>query len=427
MIRYVYLLLFPAVLFVSCGDDTNIGNGDSNTVAERDFFREGVDKLKRNGFLKNYSGASLDSLVEVHRKDSVNGMKYMLAASGDLLHIDLNCDNRTPMQVYEDAIDTIGKTYTDLKATAIKQKYLPNFPGDKDTGWVLLEQQLGGKWYSRKLYYFDEDWPVDNFMYCAYNTYLADHNKDTRLYLAQFFTNERDTGMVDDFLGDLDVERMGLMRLTVAQADTLLSIPELALEPQPEFDVYTSARVDEELQKLWSTGLFSNEKWFDTIAGDVRWNSIYRQQDIIDFYDEYFSTLLFDTLNPFNPYEDMLNSLSAKSRGYFKPSGVGDEALGESGVHAVRFTLNGKVYEKEFATQNGIQSPYMLDLVNDALAEQGAEGAFYSVSLFNQVAIAIFIEDDKIEEVNKAGFFKSIEKGAPSELKIIYGDPPKAF
>jgi hypothetical protein len=426
MKRYVYLLLFPALFLISCGDDADTPGNDSNTVAQRDYFREGVDKLKRNGMLKNYSGAKLDSLVEVYRKDSLNGMQYLLVASGDMLHIDISAEGRTDMQAYTAAIDTIAMKWPDLTPTAVKQKYLPNFPGGKDTGWVLLEQQFGNQWYSRKLYVL-EGWPVDNFMYRGYNTYLADQNKDTRLYLAQFFTNERDTGMVDDFLGNMDVTRMGLMRLTKQQADSLMDIPELALEPEQEFSVYSSAKVDEELQKLWSTGLFSNEKWFDTIAVDVRHNTIYKQQDIIDFYDEYFSTILFDTLNPFNPYEEMLTSLADKSRGFFKPNGLHDEAIGQTAVHGVRFSINGRIYEKDFEPKNGIQSPYFLDYVNEALADQKAAGAFYTVSYFNKVAIVIFIEDEEIDTVVKSGFFTSVEKGAPSELKIIYGDEPAKF
>jgi hypothetical protein len=353
-------------------------------------------------------------------------MKRMLAASGDLLQIGIELNGRSPLDVYKAVVDTIGIKFPDLKPGEVKVKFLPNEPNGKDTGWVLLEQKFADKWYSRKLYYF-EDWPVDNFMYCMYNTLLADQNKDTRLYLAQYFTNERDTGMVDDFLGDLDVSRMGIIRMTKQQADTLMSIPELALEPEQEFNAYTSSKVDEELKKLWSTGIFSNEKWFDTIANDVRWNTIYDQQGIIDFYDDYFATLMFDTLNPYNQYEEMLMSLETKSQGFFDPSGVGDERVGESPVHAVRFTLNGKVYEKDLQAQNGIESPYLLDMVNDALAEQGAKGAFYSVSLFNRVTIAIFIEDDNFDKVKNAGFFPVIEKGAPSELKIIYGDEPKVF
>ena len=426
MKRYVYLLFFPALFLISCGNNETDVKTDSDTVVQRDLFREGVDKLKRNGFLKNYSGSRLDSLVEVYRGDSMNGMNSLLVASGDLLQIGLELNGRSPLEVYKCVADTIGMNYPDLKATDVKAKYLPNDPGGKDTGWVQLEQTLGGKVYTRKLYYF-EDWPVDNFMYCAYNTFLADQNKDTRLYLAQFFTNSRDTGMVDDFLGDFDVNRMGIMRLTKQQADSLLSIPELALEPEDEFSVYSSEKVEAELQKLWSTGMFSNEKWFDTIASDVQRNSIYNQQDIIDFFDPYFATLNFDTLNPFNPYQEFLISLEDKSQGFFDPSGVGDVQVGQSPVHAVRFTMNGKVYEKDFQSMHGIESPYFLDFVNDALKDQGIKGAFYTVSMFDKVDIVTFIEDDQLDIVTKAGFFSMIEKGAASELKIIYGDPPKAF
>jgi hypothetical protein len=426
MKRYVYLFSFSALFLFSCGNDNPEVNTDSDTVVQHDVFRDGIDKLKRNGFLKNYSGAKLDSLVAVYRTDSLNGTNNLLVASGDIAEIRLDLNGRSPLEVYKAVTDTIGMIYPDLKASKVNVKFLPNDPGGKDTGWVQLEQTLGERVYTRKLYYF-EAWPVDNYMYAAYNTFLADQNKDTRLYLAQFFNSSAVPVAGDDFFGDFDVNRLGLMRLTQQQADSLMAIPLLALEPEQEFNVYPSLKVDAELEKLWSTGMFSNEKWFDTIAADVRHNSIYEQQDIIDFFDSYFATLNFDTLNPFNPYQEFLYSLEDNSFGSFDPSGIADVQVGQSPVHAVRFTINSKVYEGDFEPRNGIESPYFLDFVNNALTEQGVKGAFYSVSTFDKVDIIAFIEDDQLDAITKAGFFISVEKGAASEFKIIYGDPPKAF
>lgn len=421
-----YLLLFPVLFLISCGSDQPDVKDDSTTTVNRDLFREGVDKLKRNGFLKDYSGAKLDSMVSLYRKDEVNGMKHLLAASGDLLHLTIGLNGRAPHEVYQAITDTIGLRFPDLKSAEVKWQYLPEFPGEKDTGWVLLQQKFGDAWYARKLYYF-EDWPVDNFMYRMYNTMLADQGKDTRLFLAEYFTNAPDTGMRDDFMGDLDITQMGVMRLTKQQADTLLSIPELSLEPEQEFDVYTTAKVEEELQKLMATGLIDDKKWFDTVATDIRQNSIYKQEDMLDFFDRYFCSMMFDTLNPFNPYEEILMSLSMGSRGHFQPSGIGDEQVGQSEVHAVRFTFKGKVFERDYSQKNGVACPYILNMVNDALAEKNAGGSFYSVLTRDKVVMAVFIEDSKLEQVKKAGFFDVLEKGPPSELQIIYGEEPASF
>jgi hypothetical protein len=143
--------------------------------------------------------------------------------------------------------------------------------------------------------------------------------------------------------------------------------------------------------------------------------------------DVFFARLMFDTLNIYNPYEEILMSMSDASRGAFEPSGTSDEAIGQSNMHTVRFTLKGKVYERELAAQNGIVSPYIFDMVNEALAEQKTGGAFYSVLTREDVVLAVYLKDSEVDKVVQSGFFTSIEKGAPSELQIIYGAGPKAF
>lgn len=422
----VILMVFSGL--AGCGDTQVTEKTDSLSVIHYDSFKEGVKKLHRNGFLQKFAASDLDSLIEVYRKDSVNGMKQMLIDAGDMLGIDIGLNGRAPHEVYQSISNTIGAKYPDLQATEIKHRYLPEFPGGKDTGWVLLSQKFGKQWYTRKLYFF-EDWPVDNFVYRMYNTMMADSGKDTRFYLTQFFLQQPDTGFYDDFMHDLDVTRMGLLRLTKQQADTILSIPELDVEPEEEFNVYTTQKIEEEIAKFKTTGLITpeNQKWYDTVCTDIRANSLYKQEDFLDFVDVFFARLMFDTLNIYNPYEEILMSMADASRGAFEPSGMNDEAIGQSNMHTVRFTLKGKVYEREFATQNGIVSPYIFDMVNEALAEQKMGGAFYSVLTRDDVVLAIYLKDSEVDKVIRSGFFTTLEKGAPSELQIIYGAAPKAF
>lgn len=422
-----YLLLCPIFFMFSCGNNTTDPKTDSVVAVNHDFFKEGVQKLRRNGFLKQYSEKALDSLTEVYRLDSLNGMKKLMVAAGDLLNIEISIDHGAPHEIYKSISDTIGAKYPDLKASELKHKYLPEFPGDKDTGWIVIDQKFGASWYSRKLYYF-ADWPVDNFIYRMYNTMLADVSDKTRLYLVEFFL-ENDTLERDDFMGNLDIDHMGLLRLTKQQADTLLSIPELAIDPQDEFSVYPTALVEEQLSKFEASGLLGpqDQKWFESIKTDIRMNSIYSQEDILDFVDTFFCTLMFDTLNDYNPYEDLITSMSMVSRGHFEPSGIADSQVGQTPVRSIRYKLNDQVYERDLQSQNNIMSPLIMEMVNESLAEQKAGGAFYSVLTRGDVVLAVYIEDSKIDQVTKSGFFKNIEKGPSTELQIIYGQAPPSF
>lgn len=428
MRNYVYLLLLPLAFLCSCGDNNNTSDRDTTPVVPYDSFREGVLKLQRNGFLAKFKGQNMDSLIEIYRQDSANGMKQMMIDAGDMLGIDIGLNGRAPHEVYKHISDTIAARYPDLKASELKHEYLPEFPGDKDTGWVMFSQKFGQQWYTRKLYYF-ENWPIDNFVYRMYNTRLADSGDNTRFFLIDFFTEHPDTGFFDDFMHDFDISRMGLLRLTKQQADTILSIPQLDIEPEEEFNVYTTAKTEKEIEKFRTTGLITpkNQKWYDTVCTDIRSNSLYKQEDFLDFVDVFFCRLMFDTLNMYNPYEEILMSMSNGSRGFFEPDGMNDDAIGQSNMRTVRFTLRGTVYERELASQNGIMSPLIFDMVNDALEEQGAGGAFYSVLTRDDVVLAIFLKDTEVEHVKKSGFFQTVEKGAPSELLIIYGAAPQAF
>ncbi|MFM2018958.1 MAG: hypothetical protein RL007_2614 [Bacteroidota bacterium] len=412
-----------ALVFTSCGDDKNDNKSDSVKTVQSDPFRESVMKLRRNGFLKKYNEKQLDSLIDWYKKDQMNGMADLMIASGDLMHIDLSLEGRAPHEMYPIINDSIGNRYPDLKASEIKSRYITEKKADKtlDTMWIVTSQKFGNAVYERQLYCFS-DWPVDEFYYRIYNTMMADSAMDTRLYLVNFYCDTCRAFGDDDFLGNLDYERMGLIRLTKQQADTLLTITQLMLEPEKEFDIYSTKKVDDELNKLSKSGIFGQgtEKLFDRVVEDVKQTSIYRQEQILDFADTFFCHISLDTLNDYNPFEDAINALAEASRGNFKPRFVSDERIGNTNIHHVSFTFNGVNYDKEMELQNGLVSPYIVDFVNQALMEQGVKGAFYTVSTSDNVMIAVYIADEISEQAKGCGFFPIFDKGGAMELKIVF-------
>jgi hypothetical protein len=428
MKKYYLLVLISisSLLITSCGDDKKNNNGDSVVTVVSDPFRDGVMKLRRNGFLKKYSDKQIDSLVELYKKDRMNGMADLMVASGDLLHLDLSLEGRAPHELYPIINDSIGNRYPDLRATEIKSTYVTEKREDKslDTLWIVTSQKFGKTVYERQLYCYS-DWPVDEFYYRLYNTMMADSGMDTRLYLVNFYCDTCRAFGDDDFLGNLDYERMGLLRLTKQQADTLLSIQQLMLEPEKEFDIYTTKKVDEELTKLSKSGIFGQgtEKLFDKIVEDVKQTSIYSQEQILDFADTFFCHISLDTLNDFNPFEDAINAMAEVSRGNFKPRFVSDERIGNTNLHNVSFTFNGSNYDKTLELQNGLVSPYIVDFVNLALKEQGVKGSFYTVSTSDNVMITVYIDDEITEQAKGCGFFPIFDQGGASELKILFDQP----
>ncbi|GAB4140813.1 MAG: hypothetical protein Fur0041_16030 [Bacteroidia bacterium] len=416
----VYLLaVLSLVFFASCGNTEK-----PEQPAPPSAFRENMLKLKQAGLLVKFSESQFDSLEKIFGSDP-NGLNELLRSSGDMLYFDVNTKNKSVFEVYASVVNAINNTYPDLKSDEYQFSFLPELPGGEDTGWVLMRLRFADKWYERKLYYMD-NWQIDNFVYRAYNTYLADKGINERLYLAEFkCVNCRDSA--DDFIGDIDVNRFGVIRLKPEQAKQITGIePVFGFGFDDEFLVYTSAKVDDELSKFEQTGLIgkNDQKWFGLIKEDIRRNSIYTQEDVYDFLDTLFASIDFDTLNEFNPYEEMLAYMSDISRGKFIPEETGDEPSTDPALHFVRFTLKGKTYEFNYRQNNGMLEPKLINDINAALEEQKAGGAFYSILFREKMCMLIFIEDSKLEQVKKSGFFCTLEKGSPAYLMNLYNGKP---
>ncbi len=412
--KLLYITLITLLVF-SCGDPV------VKEDVKIDYFREDVTKLGRAGLLKNVPATKLDSLVEIYKKDSVNGLKELLVASGDLLKLHVSLNGRTLQDVYQKICDTIGMKYPELKCDEVQTSILPSAVGGNDTDWVVVKVRFGQTWYERKLYYF-EKWPIDDFVYRIYNRKLADENKTQRLHLVEFTcVNCKDK---DDFMGNTDVSRYGFLMLNKTQADSLLTIPNLEMEQEDEFAIYTSAEMTEQLKKFEASGLpdMIGKKWYEEAKQEVMQSSVYMQQDFYDFFDTLFSFTSFDTSNPYNPYEEILNSLSKVSRGDFIPGPVTDEE-GNENVRNVQFSFKGDIYKFEAEQRGGYLFPGIIENVNKALSDQKVGGAFYTIATMDEVCMLVYIEDDKFEKVKASGFFTSLEKGPSKELKDRWNTP----
>lgn len=408
--KLIYFLLLTTLL-LNCTPPA-----DKKNQKAEDNFRKEVLKLNQAGLVKNVPQAGMDSLIEFYKKDSLNGLKDLLAASGDLLKIHVALNGRSLDEVYRRICDTIGMKYPELKCDEVNTSILPDLRSGNDTGWVLVKVRFGQTWYERKLYYF-KNWEIDDFIYRIYNRKLADDGKNTRLHLVEYACTDCQKTQ-DDFMGNTDVSRYGFLMLKKAQEDSLLTIPSLEMEQEGEFDIYTTAEMNEQLKKFEASGLnaIPGEQWYAMAKSDMMQSSIYKQKDVYDFFDTLFSNTSFDTSNPYNPYEDILFSLSKISRGKFIPSNIIDDEI-SPGKRNVQFTFQYDVYKFEAEQRGAYMFPGIIDNVNKALEDHKAGGAFYTILTDDNLCRLIYLEDDKIEKAKASGFFILIEKGPSKELK----------
>ncbi|MDQ3110663.1 MAG: hypothetical protein M3R17_12285 [Bacteroidota bacterium] len=407
--RLIYIFLL-AVFISGCGDPS------ADKKATPDYFREDVLKLGRAGLMKNLPAGKLDSLVDIYRKDSVNGLRELLVASGDLLKINVGLNGRTLQEVYQKICDTIGMKYPELKCDEVQASLLSDDAAKKDTDWVVLKVRFGQTWYERKLYYMDK-WQIDDFIYRIYNRKLADEGKPVRLHLVTYDCIGC-ADSLDDYMGTIDVKRYGFMMLTKAQEDSLLGVPALGMETENQFAIFTTQQMNEQLTKFEASGLVDviGTKWYEKAKKDVMQSALYDQRELYEFFDTLFSSTILDTGNSYNPYEEILVSLAKVSRGKFNPTAITDDEETKY-TRKVQFTFDKDVYQFEAQQRGGFLFPGIIDNVNKALSDHNAGGAFYTVSTKDNFCMLIYIDDDKVEKVKASGLFMEFEKGPSLELK----------
>ncbi len=407
-IFYIFIL----VLFVaSCGIPY-----PENSKIKEDYFLEDLAKINSVGLMQNTSSAERDSLMSIYKKDTVNGLKELLVASGDLLKINVALNNRTLQEVYQKICDTIGMKFPELKCDEVQTTILPSKVGANDTDWVLVKIRFGETWYERQLYYVD-NWQVDDFIYRLFNRKLADEGKPKRIHLVSY-TCLSCGKKQDDFMGTIDVTNYGFIMLTKQQEDTLKNITALELEDEDQFAMYTTTQMKEGLQKFEATGLIDQvgQKWYDQVKTDVMQSSIYQQKDFYDFFDTLFSNTSFDTSNSYNPYEEILHSLSVVSMGKFNPSAIKDEETSTNN-RTIVFNYLGDAYKFEAEQRGAYLSPEIIDNVNKALDDHNAGGDFYTVLTVENICTLVFIENKNVAKAKASGFFLEFEKGPSKEIK----------
>jgi hypothetical protein len=420
MKKFLPLLLLP-LLFLSCENPKQKETNDQTTTI--DPFREDVLKLRRLGLLKTFSDKDLDSLIVIYRKDTLNGLKNLLVKSGDLLQLDLNLNGQTPVDVYNRICLTVAEKYPDLKNDSIKFAYLHDDPKKHDTDWVLMRQRIGNEAYSRKLYYFN-DWPIDETFCKIYNVRLASEKKDYRIFLVDFMCEDCANPL--DIIGTKqDINTMGIIRLTKTQSDSLLRMERLALDPIDEFKAFGADEVETKIKQFELTGMLQKKDslWWRERKDEIRTGTVYGMEDMYDFLDTLFCTVSFDTLNDYNPYEDILKSMKKISRGKFNIGAISDEVQ-DARVRTVRYTFKGKVYKRDMEERGGILFPGIIEDANNALEEQKAGGAFYTVLYRDNILELVYLDNAIAEKAKASGFFSEFIKGVPDELKGRYESSP---
>jgi hypothetical protein len=409
----ISILFFATSFFISCDSNRTGKTGESNDV---DAFRENVLAIRSSGLLKNVSEKQLDSLIRVHRQDSLNGLKNLLIATGDMLLLDLDLHGKAPHETYYRLCAEVAKKYPDLAADSVKCWYVPDEDSKKDTGWMMMRQRVGNESYQMRLYYF-ADWQIDDMFCKLFNTRLATEKKDTRLYLATFFCTDC-IAPFDEGKIKTDIKRSGVVRLTKEQAAQLQSIEALTLDDSDEFSVFSAQEKEQALKKFEATGVITaaDSGWYAQKREELRQNNIYGTEDFMAYFDTLFAQAEFDTINDYNPYYDILLRLSKASRGNFMPSGISDEGVTPA-IRTVRFVLNGTVYEHDYEQRAGLLDPAILNDVNAALAEQKVNGAFYTVNTRGKVCLAVYIENANEEKAKAAGFFPEFTKGTSKEIR----------
>ncbi len=411
---FFFALLLLTVF--ACGDPRSRKTKEEKKLDAR---TEKLHQYQRLGLCGKYSIPQVDSLFETCKDDPRNQTRKLLVKTGAILEIDLSLEKRSCFDTYRNAFKVIGEKWPDLKCDSIELSYVYDTDNKKDTDAVLVNVQIGNTSISRRLYWF-RDWEMDETFCKLFNTILTERNSPERLHLVTFECDQCTKAAIS-VSSDVDITRMGIMRFNKQIADSILLDPELHLDPMNEFELLTRAQTEKYLSQLLNSGLIekTDSAQFDDIRTSARLTSVYGYEGFFEFNDSLFVRLSFDTINDFNPYENILHDLEKGSRGRFMTDGFSDERVGTEAAN-VRFTLKGKVYERTFEKRNGFVSPEIINWVNEALADQKADGAFYTIFTREKIAMVTFIKNDKAEQAKACGFFPLVVKGAPDQLLMPY-------
>ncbi|MCA6365404.1 MAG: hypothetical protein IM638_20400 [Bacteroidetes bacterium] len=416
----LFILLFPAALFMASCSQQPEKEKTTRSPREADLHTAAL-QLRTGGILVVKNDAALDSLEKVSlAADSLNALQELLLRAGALLEIKLGGDTlMNAAQLYTPEFEKLARRWPDLKAENVSGEFLPSEPGEKDTAYALARFTTGGITYERRHDWYKDD-VTDLLFYRTFNKLLADRADSTRLFMVPYLCRDCKK-TIDQREIQVDLRRFGLLRLTQAQARAALAVDELMLEDLNEFDVYTTAKTEDALNRFAATGLLTakDSAWWRDARAAVRQTSVYAQENIFDEFARFFAIADFRSLNDYYPYGDVLLNLASVSGNLLDPSKLADEQVSPS-THVVRYQIGNQLYEKAYQQYDSIWSPELITDINTALSEQKKGAAFYSVLHKEGTLQLVLVPDAVAEKAKQSGFFSLFERGPATALLQEY-------
>jgi hypothetical protein len=422
MIRFFNCIIIVS-LFSGC-INPKAGDKKKNTDSSHsDRIHQQILRLREIGLLpKIKNDVQLDSLEKICKSDTLNGILKMLTLGGNMLELQFAGNTKQdPVQLYEPLLQKVAAFWPDLKVDSLSGDFLSYELGSTDTGWALIRMHVDGRQYERRNYWYSDD-PIDYLFYRTYNKLLADR-KDTieRLFLVTYRCADCYDAM--DNKQEVDLKHIGLLRMTREQAQKVKELNKVILiDDVDEFAVFSTAETEDVLQKLHASGIReqADREQFDYICSSIRQNTIYEMEDILNEFGDYFCIIDYTTANDYDPFgSDMLARMAKISGGIIPLRSIVDQGVSRT-THTVRYSIKGRLFEKDYDKHDSIWSPYLIDDVNSALEATKVGYSFYTIFSKGSRSQLIFFADAQIERAKNSGFFKEFYKGSSPEIRQLY-------
>jgi hypothetical protein len=383
------LLLFSATLLFACG-----GKKNKPLTPAQQHASDIARRMKKIGLFAASSDEQIDSLVVHYGNDTLNGLYTMLEKSGDLYVGGLTLNGQAREQFYtkllQDAAARVPDANIQSVSTTMRVERVNEMDINSDTSYIVTLKTKDTT-YSKSIFYTSTQ-PIDRDFYLFINQVLADRNSNRRLFPIEFICL---TCKPDSLTHELphDETKLGLLALTNLQYDSLITMGKAFEFSNHEFMLRSSKEIRDEQARLLRSGLFDGfpDAYMQRFNRDLEENCFYSKEDMYDYADTIFTTVIIDSTITDQPYTAIANSLSAASRDKFD---LGDaEETNTENETVFRCIINGKPHTYSLTAQRGYIDPKFIDHINDALEENNAGGAFYSVNHGQQEAEMVFIPD----------------------------------
>ena len=205
----------------------------------------------------------------------------------------------------------------------------------------------------------------------VFNKFLIDQNSPFRIYLA----NKEEPG---NAYGSKEFTLL----LMTAEQYAAWGKQSYFLSSESHDNRFSSEYISQLLKQFGDIGLFKalSTEALNKGKKEVHEKEISRVSDILICFDELLTVILFDFPETNQPYKYLLEQLSEKSQGHFKPENIQDNFTEVSdkgtGDVWVSFALNGLTFEAGFPLVEFWVDPRIIELVNEGLKHSGIGGTF---------------------------------------------------